>query len=164
MRGAHLGWRIEDGFDGGDAGNGLFGEDTQLERKCARELTIEIHGAAAHARDDAGVLGLRAFELDEDDRLLRAEKIIEDAEDFKIEFFDLVPREDGVGVALHAGADLAEGQDFARFLCTGHAEAWPEKSGECAESEREENATGERMEPGREHERVIIRGGVPGGN
>jgi len=32
------------------------------------------------------VLHLGAFELDEDDRLLRAEKIVEDAEDFEIEF------------------------------------------------------------------------------
>ena len=133
-----LRWRTQDVLDGCDAGKGLFGEDTELERQRTGELAFEIDGAAAHAGDDASVLHLGAFELDEDDGLLRAEKIVEDAEDFEIEFFDLVAGEDGVGVALHAGADLIERQDFARFLRVGHAGAGPEKGDECAESEREQ--------------------------
>jgi hypothetical protein len=53
-----------------------------------------------------------AFELDKDNGLLRTEKILQYADDFEVKFFDLVSLEDGVGVALHAGMDLAQGKGF----------------------------------------------------
>src|SRR5690349_20997657 len=102
----------KDVFDRRDTADGLLGEDPELKGKGASEFAFEIDGAAAHAGDDSRVLDFRAFELDEDDGLLGAEEIGHDADHFEIEFFDLVAGEDGVGIALHAGADLAEGQDF----------------------------------------------------
>jgi hypothetical protein len=114
---------IQDCFDGGDASNGFLGEDAQFQRESACKFAIEVDGAAAHAGDDTSVLDFGAFELDEDDGLLRTEKVVQDAEDFEIEFFDLIAREDGVGVTLHARADLAEWEDFAGFLGGGSLSA-----------------------------------------
>ena len=49
-----------------------------------------------------------AEQLDEDDVLLRAERVVQDAENDQIHFFDLVARENRVDVAFHAGLHLAE--------------------------------------------------------
>ena len=62
------------------------------------------------------MLDFGALQLDEDDGLLGAEKIIEDAQNFKVELFDLVAGKDSVCVALHSRVDLAEGKDFFGFL------------------------------------------------
>ena len=42
----------------------------------------------------------------------RSEEIGHDADDFEVEFFDLVAGEDGVGVAVHARPNLAKRKDF----------------------------------------------------
>lgn len=102
--------------DGCDAGDGLLGEHAEFQRKRAGEFAIEIYGAAAHAGDDAGVLDLGALQLDENDGLLGAEKIGQDAQDFEIKFFDLVAGEDGVGVALHSGVNVGKGNHDSRLL------------------------------------------------
>ena len=52
---------MQDVFDGRDAGDGFLGEDAELQGKRAGQLAVEIDGAAAHARHDAGVLDFRAF-------------------------------------------------------------------------------------------------------
>ena len=108
----HLRVGMNDVLDGSYAADGFLGEDAKFEREGAGEFAFEIDGAAAHPCDDAGVLYFWPFELDEDDGLPRAKEIGHDADDFEVEFFDLVSSEDSVGVPLHAGANLAEGKDF----------------------------------------------------
>ncbi len=103
---------MNDVFDGSYTADGFFREDSELEGKSAGEFSFEIDRAAAHARDDAGVLDFWPFELNENDGLARPEKIGHDADDFEVEFFDLVASEDGVSVTLHARVDLAEGKDL----------------------------------------------------
>jgi len=103
---------MKDVFDGSDAADGFFGEDAELEGESAGKFAFEVDGAAAHARDDAGVFDLRPFKLDENDGLLGAEEIGHNADDFEVKLFDLVAGEDGVGIALHAGANFAERKDF----------------------------------------------------
>src|SRR5713101_4484104 len=100
---------MDDVFDGRDAGDGIFGEDAKLQGKSTGEFAVEIDRAAAHTGDHPGALDLGALELNEDDGLARAEEIGHDADDFKVKFFDLVARENCVGVALHPGTDLIEG-------------------------------------------------------
>src|ERR1700733_8287959 len=109
---------MQDGFNWGDAGGGFLGEYTELERKGACQLALQVDRAAAHARDYAGMLHFGAFEFDQDDGLAGAEKIGHYTDDFQIELFDLVAREDGVGVAVHAGLHLAQRQDLVGLLPT----------------------------------------------
>src|SRR5256885_16249123 len=95
----------------------------------AGQFAFEIDGAAAHSRDYAGALDLGSLELNENNGLARAESVGQNADDFEIEFFDLVAGEDSVGVALHAGAHLLEGQNFVGL----RARAWRgcENAGDC---------------------------------
>jgi hypothetical protein len=116
--------RAEDVFDWGYAGDGLFGENAELQGESAREFSFEVDGAAAHAGDDAGVLHLRAFELDKDDGLLRPKEIGHDADDFEVELFNLVASKNGAGVALHAGADLVKREDFAGIGGSSLGKRW----------------------------------------
>src|SRR5216683_3183705 len=97
----------------------VFGEDAKLQGKSTGEFTVEIDGAAAHAGDHPGALDLGALELNEDDGLARAEEIGHYADNFEIEPFDLIARENCVGVTLHAGTDLIEGKDLIRLGCGG---------------------------------------------
>ena len=60
-----------------------------------------------------------AFEFDENDGLLRPEEIGHYAQHLQIEFFDLVAGENGVGIALHACANLLQGDDFGGLLSLG---------------------------------------------
>jgi len=103
---------MQDVFDRRNAADGFLGENAQFQRERACEPSIEIYGAAAHAGDDASVLDPFAFELNQDDRLLRAEEIGHHADNFEVEFFDLIAGKNRVGVALHAGAHLAQGDGF----------------------------------------------------
>ena len=124
-------------FDRRYAGKRLFGEDAELKRECASELSFEVHGTAAHARDNPGVLDLGAFELDENDGLPRAEKIGHDPDNFEVEFLDLIAGKDGVGVTLHPRANLAERENFAGDLgacCQGKEGERARKSDSSHES------------------------------
>src|SRR5690242_6491843 len=157
----------KDVFDRRDTADGFLGEDPELKGKGASEFAFEIDGAAAHAGYDAGVLDFGAFQLDEDDGLLGAEKVGHDADHFEIEFFDLVTGEDGVGVALHARADLAEGQDFRGgwSLRVGRDECRRgDKKHDRKNEEAGESASHGQIRPSRTHEPTIIRGEVRGSN
>jgi hypothetical protein len=68
------------------------------------------------------VLNFWSFELDKNDGLAGPKKIGHDPDDFEVELLDLVAGENGIGVALHAGANLAERGDFGggRGLSPGH--------------------------------------------
>ena len=154
-------------FNGSDAADRFFREDAEFERERAGKFAFEVDGAAAHACDHARVLYFWPFELDENDGLLRAEEIGHDANNFEVELFDLVAGEDGVGIALHAGANFAEGQDFGGgrglSVCVEKGRSNSREHGRQKEEAREEARHGQ-MRPSREHESLIIRGEVRGSN
>jgi len=50
--------------------------------------------------------------LHEDDGLLRAQEIGHDAQDFEVEFFNLVTGKNGVSIALHARMNFRERQNL----------------------------------------------------
>ncbi len=112
---AALNGRSDDICDGRYAGNGVLGENTELERERASKLAVEINRAAAHSCDHAGTLDFGPFELNEDYRLLRAEEIGHHADNFEIERFDLVAGENCVRVALHSGPNLIDWKSFTRL-------------------------------------------------
>src|SRR5882724_12110749 len=107
---------MQDIFDRGDARDGFFGKDPEFKRECARELAVQVDGTPTHAGNYAGMLNLWAFKLNQDYGLARAEEIGHDTNDFEVEFFYLVSGEDGVGVAVHPGLNLAQREDFVGFL------------------------------------------------
>src|SRR6267378_4214598 len=91
--------RTNDICDGSYARNGILRENTELQRKGARKLAVEINRAAAHSCDHAGALDFGPFELNEDYRLLRAEEIGHYSDDFEIKPFHLVASENRIRVA-----------------------------------------------------------------
>ena len=109
--------RANDVCDGRYAGDGVLRENTELERKRASKLAVKINWAAAHSCDHAGTLDFGPFELNEDYRLLRAEEIGHDSDDFEIKPFDLVAGENCIRVALHSGPDLIQWKNFIRLRC-----------------------------------------------
>ncbi len=116
-----LGRRIQHVLNGGNAGDRLFCEDSQLQRQRAREFAIKIDGAAAHSRDYTSVFDLRPLQLYEDDGLFGPEKIFKNADNLKVELFHLIAGKNCVRVSLHACPYLAEGKNFVRFLGEGDA-------------------------------------------
>jgi hypothetical protein len=116
--------RMNDVLDRSYAPDRFFRENAELEGESAGELAFKIDWATAHAGDYAGVLNFGTFELDENNGLLGAEEIGHDADDFEVELFDLVAGENGVGIALHAGANFIERKDFGggRSLGAGREE------------------------------------------
>ena len=109
--------RADDVSDGCYAGDGVFRENAELQRKCASKLAVEIDRAATHSRDHAGALDFGPFELNKNYGLLRAEEIGHYPDDFEIELFDLVAGENCVRVALHAGSNLIQWKNFIRLRC-----------------------------------------------
>ncbi len=110
------------------------------------------------------MFNFRPLQLHQDDGLFGAEKIVQHADDFEIELFHLIAGKDRVGVPLHACTDLAERKDFVRFLGDGDARPQTKGSRERQECEEQKETRLEQMTPGRMHEPVMIRGGVPGSN
>src|SRR5690242_5860410 len=90
--------RIQNVLNRSHSGNRFLGEDAKLQRKRSGKLAVQIDRAAAHSSDDARVLNLRPFELDEDDGLLRAKKVVQDPDDFQVELLNLVPRKNRVRI------------------------------------------------------------------
>ena len=156
--------RIQHIGNGCDAGDGLLGEYSEFQGERTRQFAIEIDGAAAHTCHHPGVLHFGALELDKDDSLLRTEKILQHADDFKVKFFDLVALEDGVGVALHAGMDPAQGKEFIglRNGCETSRQADGSREGEDSAEERATIV--QQLTPILDHEPPMIRGGVSRSN
>src|SRR5580700_3462930 len=98
---------MNDVLDGGDAADRFLGEDAEFERKRPGKFAFEIDRATAHPRHNPGVLHFWPFELHENDGLAGAQKIGHDADYFEVEFLDLVAGEYRIGIALHAGTNLA---------------------------------------------------------
>ena len=96
-------------FDGLDAGDRFFRE-WESEGNSAEQFAVDIYGATAHTLHDAGLSKRTAAESGENDALLWTE-IIEHAEDFDLELFNLLAVKDGPADAVHAGADIFEWEE-----------------------------------------------------
>ena len=156
--------RIQHIGNGCDAGDGLLGEYSKFQGERASQFAIEIDGAAAHTCHHAGVLHFGAFELDKDDGLLRTEKILQHADDFEVKFLDLVALEDSVGVALHAGMDLAQGKEFIGLRTSRETSRQAHGSREGEESAEERATIVQQLTPIHDHEPPMIRGGLSRSN
>ena len=99
----------EHGFNGLDSGDGLL-RKREPEGDSAEQLAIDINRAAAHALYHAGFGERAAAESGENNALLWTE-IIEHAEDFDLELFDLLAVKDGAAYTVHAGADIFEWEE-----------------------------------------------------
>jgi len=99
----------EHGFNGLDAGYGLFGE-RKAEGDGPEQLAVDVDRAAAHALENAGLGQWPAAEPGEDDGLLWAE-ILEHAEDFDLELFDAVALKDGPADAMETGSHVLEWEE-----------------------------------------------------
>ena len=132
--------RIQNVLDWSHARNRFLCEDAQGQGKRPGKLAVEINWAAAHASDDAGMFDFGAFQLNEDDGLFGAHEIVQHAEDFQVEFLNLVPGKDGIGVALHAGPDLAKRKNLRRLLGFQRAGDQAQSREERKESESGTNA------------------------
>ena len=82
------------------------------------------------------------FEFDQNDGLPRPQEIGHHADDFQVEFLDLVTGENGVRIALHSRSHLAKRQDLVRLggNSEGYAEAKPQ--GQSKNSQRLDNSHG----------------------
>src|SRR5262249_29381610 len=83
-------------------------KDTKFQGKRADQLSANVNGTTAHTGDDAGVLDIRPFQLDQNDRLLGPDQIGQYPENDKVEFLNLVPSKDRVRFTDHSGLDLIE--------------------------------------------------------
>jgi hypothetical protein len=113
------------------------------------------------------VLDLGALELDQNDRLLGAEKIGHYADDFEVELFDLVSGKDREGIALHAGADLIQRENLIGIRGGGEGISQAEAPGESekrGEKEMPNKARPGSMRLGLHHEATMILGRIPGSN
>ena len=157
---------IQDVLNRRDPGDGLLGKDAELQGERSGKFAIEINRTAAHAGNDAGMLDFGALELNKNDGLLGPEEIFQHSNDFEVEFFDLVTGEDGIGIALHTGLNLAKGKGFGSLLRTKIAGDRNQTNPHEQRDKREEPryATIHRMGPGRKHELPIIPGTRTRGN
>jgi len=95
-----------------DPRDGLLAEGEGI-RHGAHELAVDEDRAAAHARDDAGLSQGPAFQPGQDHALLRADGVVEHAQDPNVELVDPGPFEDRSTGALHSGADVIDAQQLA---------------------------------------------------
>ena len=100
-------------LDGRDAGDGLLAELADAVGERAEQLVADVDGAAAHAFDDAGVLGFGAVELGENHVLAGAARAAQNAEDLNLHGFGLGAVKNGPGGAGQAAVNLAEGEESA---------------------------------------------------
>ncbi len=97
------------------ASDRLFCEHSELQRERSGQFAFEVHRASAHARDDSSVLNLFALELHQNDRFPGSHKIVQHPDHHEIKPLDLVAGKNRVGIALHAGANVANRYRFRGF-------------------------------------------------
>ena len=126
---------LEHLLDGCDAGDWFLGELANAIRERACQFAVNVDGTAAHAFDDAGVLGLVAVKPSKDEVLARAASAAQNAEDFHLHGFGSRSLKDGPGGAGHAGANLAERKEagIGRWAETGCGAAEEGEAGAVAE-------------------------------
>jgi hypothetical protein len=110
------------------------------------------------------VFDFGTLELNENDGLPGAEKIVQHAEYFQVEFFDLITLEDCERIALHAGTNLAEGKKFVRLLSSDGQRRETQGGWQREKGSEKQAARLQQMTPGREHELIIIPGEARGSN
>ena len=101
-----------------DAGNRFLREATQRIRHGADEPVVDVHRAAAHARNDPGVGERTALQPGQDEVSLRADDVLEHAQDVRFELLDMGAVEHRVSDAHHPGTNLGN-----RHLNGGPAQA-----------------------------------------
>src|SRR5271165_5321603 len=97
----------------------FFRELANAESYSASQLAIQVHWAAAHAGDHAGVFGLGPAEANQDDVALGTVGILEDTEHFHVHGFRFRALKHGVGYAMHSGMDLLDRNGFDRLGSLG---------------------------------------------
>src|SRR5207247_1596169 len=157
---------LQDVLDGRDARDRILREDAEPQRKGPGKFSFEIDGAAAHARDDAGALDLWSQKLNQNDGLFRAEEIRHDADNFEVEFLNLVTGKDGVRVAPHPGPNFTQRKNFRSLGGRGRAGRGAEHQGNGGDRlEKYPGKAGRALvRLSQKHERKMIPGGVPGIN
>lgn len=89
-----------------DTGDRFLGV-RESKRNRTGQLAVDINGTSAHSLHHASTLQRSSAEPRQDDGLLWSD-ILEYAEDFDLELFDVLPVEDGPAEAVHTGANIAE--------------------------------------------------------
>lgn len=89
-----------------DARDGLFGEG-EAEGNGSEQLAVDIHRAAAHTLENAGLSKRTTAQSGEDDGLPWSE-ILEDTEDLNLEVFDSITLEDSFADSSKSGADVLD--------------------------------------------------------
>ena len=89
-------------------GNRLLGERAQRVRHGADEPAVDVDRAAAHAGDDAGVGERPAFEPRENQIAVRADDVLEHAENVDLELLDAGALEYRPADRDHAGTDFVD--------------------------------------------------------
>jgi hypothetical protein len=77
-------------FDGRDACERFLCELAERVRHRTDEAAVEVHGAATHAGDNACVCERSAFEPRKDQVASWSDAVVQDAEDVRLEFLELV--------------------------------------------------------------------------
>ena len=93
--------------DGSDSSNRFLGEFADAERNGARQLSVKIDRAAAHARNYACVFDLSAMQAHQDDVALGSIHVAQHTQNFHIHRLGLNTLEDRVGNTAHPGVNLA---------------------------------------------------------
>jgi len=96
-------------FDRLDAGNRLL-RKREPERDCPKQFPVDKDGTAAHPLEDTGLGERASTEFRENDGLFGSD-IFENAEDFDLELFDLIPLEDSATDAMQPRTDVFEGKE-----------------------------------------------------
>ena len=96
--------------DGRHAADRFARKGSQLERQRAGQLAVEKYRAAAHARDDARLLHLVAQQPHQNDVEFRTDGVVQHADHFQVDLFNLVALENRIDHALQSGFYIAQGK------------------------------------------------------
>ena len=102
-----------------NAGNRLLRERAERVRDCTNQPAVDVHRTAAHASDDAGVGERSAFEPRQNQVAVRADHILEHAENMGFELFDSSAVEYGSADGHHPGPDVLGAHRARRSLQRG---------------------------------------------
>ena len=100
-----------------DAADGFHRKQPEAVRQSADKFTVDIDRAAAHARDDAGIVDIGTRDPHHDDIVIRVELVPDDTDHFDFEGIDPGILKDREAVSAHARlhvVDIHEHGMFAR--------------------------------------------------
>ena len=110
-RGARLRNHLHHLFDGGYAGQSLFGEG---EGECdgAHELAVHIHWAPTHPGNDAGLIQRPAGKPRQNDVVLGRDGVLQHPQKLNLELLDPVALKDGLPDTFEARLNLTEREEL----------------------------------------------------